>query len=93
MSLKQKYLQWRIKHSKKIYIVCLWAKWCYQEVPFYCFKKGEPQVILWTDHSGFKEEYYIGPWYNYSSGSRTWFKSKELADLYVRTRNHLEGLE
>lgn len=89
MNLKQKYLRWKVKHSKKIYIVCLWAKWCVQEVPLYKFKKGEPQVILWTDHNGFKEEYYVGSWRNYSTGAVTWFKTKELAEFSADRRNEL----
>lgn len=93
MNLKQRYLQWKAKRSEKIYIVCLWAKWCVQEVPLYRFKKGEPQIILWTDHNGFKEEYYIGPWQCYSTGAAKWFRSKEVAKECARTRNYLEGLE
>lgn len=93
MSLKQKYLQWKSKHSKKIYIVCLWAKYCVQEVPLYCFKKDEPQVILWTDHNGFKEEYYVGPWNHYSTGAVNWFRSKEVAKMSAETKNCLEGLK
>lgn len=93
MNLKQRYLQWRTKHSKKIYVVCLWAKWCAQEAPLYSFKKGEPQVILWTDHNGFKEEYYIGAWYNYSTGARLWFNTKQQAEAYCKNKNILEDLK
>lgn len=87
MSLRQKYLRWKIKHCKKIYIVCLWAKWCVQEVPLYRFRNGNPLVILWTDHNGFKEEYYIGSWRKYSTGAAACFKSKEIAEMYADVKN------
>lgn len=90
MRLRQKYLEWRDKHSKKIYILCLWGKYCVQEVSLYRFKKGEPQVILWTDHNGFQEEYYVGSWREYSTGAISWFNTRETAELAKNIRERLE---
>lgn len=89
MSLRQRYLRWKVKHSKKIYIVCLWADWCIQEVPLYRFKKGQPQVILWTDHNGFKEEYYVAPWHYFSTGASAWFTTKINAEVAVALRKEI----
>jgi len=82
--IKQKFLEYKYKKAKEIYIICLWAKWGILPAKFYKIdKNGEPLTIQWTDHNGIYEEYYIAPWYHESTGAKFYSFNKQKAEFLV----------
>lgn len=68
--IKFKYLEYRYKKAKKLYIVCLWARYGVLEARFSgkFDKNNHPLTIQYSDHNGMYESYYIAPWYYETTG-------------------------
>lgn len=68
--IKQKILRYRYKRAREIYIIGRWARWGVLSAKFTgkIDKDGNPLTIHYTDHNGYYERYYIGPWYTETTG-------------------------
>ena len=89
--IKQKFLAYKYKSAKEIYILCLWAKWSILSAKFYKYnKQGEPLTIQWTDHNGIYEEYYVAPWYHESTGARLYSFNKNEIENVAKYKNSLD---
>lgn len=89
--IKQIILKRKYKNTKKIYIVCLWAKWAVLEAQFTgrLDKNGDPLTIQYTDHNGLCEQYYIAPWYKETTGlTIAYFFNKTQAQELAKLLNY-----
>ena len=85
--IKQKYLEYKYKKAKNIYIIGCWAKigilsekWAGK-----IDKEGNPLCILYTDHNGLCPEYYIAPFYAATTGRIYGYSfNKEQAEFLVK---------
>lgn len=88
--LNQFYLKKRYQKARKIYVICLWARYgvleCRWSGKF--DKTGSPLTIHWDDHNGERETYTIVPFYRESTGSTRYYSfSKESAKYLAEKLN------
>lgn len=93
--MRQWYLKWKYEHAKEIYAVVCWARWTTLPLKLHSIDKktGVPKVILWTDHNGYKDEYYVATYYWATSGGiYGWYENEEEAKMKAKELNEAEGL-
>jgi hypothetical protein len=87
--LNQFYLEKKYQKARKIYIVCLWARYGVLEARWSgkFNEDGHPLTIHWDDHNGERETYTIVPFYRESTGSTIYYSftkesAKKLAERF-----------
>lgn len=91
--IQQFILKYKYYHSnKKIYVVGLWADWTIIPCVYagYKDKSNDPLIIMYSDHNGLYESYYITQWYKCTSGSTLayFFNKQEALILVDFLKNH-----
>lgn len=91
-NIKQIILKYKYKKAKNIYIIGCWADWGILPAKYsgQINAEGEPLTIQFTDHNGFKDEYYIAPWYRETSGTVIGycFNKKQAENIVERIKNN-----
>lgn len=77
--MRQKYLAWKYKRAKYIYVVSLWARWGFSRERYVKLdKEGHPLIIVYNDHNGTYESYDIIAWDKATSApSMAYFFNKQ----------------
>jgi len=92
--IKFKYLEKKYQKAKKVYIVCLWARYGVLEARFSgkFDKDNNLLTIQYSDHNGEYESYFIAPWYYETTGATIAYSFNEQdAQILANKLNQLYG--
>lgn len=84
--MKQKYLAWKYKKAKYIYVVSLWARWGFSRERYAGLdKEGRPLIIVHNGHNGTYESYAITRWDNATSAPSVayFFNKQDAINLFT----------